>query len=404
MVTATDARRELGKLIKSGHNWRLAGLYLAHPDVPSGFNERDVGKAWPSHKSDYRMLGATMRDEDDPGHPSKQYSVDEESDEFRMLEDATKNGDWEDGPFGEKIINSDRAIKRALAFEDSIANLDVLFRQELLETVIQGAQKQQIARDAATVINVDRQRGDHPRAPDDQFAPLVAEGAAIEDDAGEHDTVSWNTDKFGQGAAATEELLNQALVDVIARNIEWLGRAAENRINRIWLTELIDNVDTNNDVDAQSENNRGVAAINEAIHQIELNDFMPDTVVQHPTFTKTLFDTAESNAIIPFAQEFGNDEGIRDRVAFPLLGLEGFRGSDGVYDPNGSNTWDYTANDETGAVVYDRDLVSLYIFRDLEIKEYDDPIRDLSAVNVRAEVDCVYDQSSAASRIQWGVS
>jgi hypothetical protein len=342
------------------------------------------------------MLGAADRN-DSLGAPDKNYSVYEESEEYRQLSDATDKSDWDEGPFGEQVIHSDRAIKRALAFEDSIANLDVLFRQELLETVIEGARQAQIARDAASVIPVDRDQGNHPRGPDDDFAPEVAEGGAIEDDAGEHDTVSWDTIKNGQGAAATDKLLNQANVDLIARNVEWLGRAAENAINRRWLTEMVDNAGVT--VDASAEDNRGVASINEAIHQIELNNFEPDAAAMHPTFTKTLFDTAESNAIIPRANEFGSDEGIRDRVAFPLLGIEGFRGSGNTYDPDGSNTWGYTGADESGSVVYDRDRVNIYMFRDVEIKEYDDPIRDLQGVNVRVEHDTTLAQPDAVAKI-----
>jgi hypothetical protein len=397
-MSVTDARKELSKLAKSNSNWRLAGLYLAHPEVPSGLSERELARAWPTHKSDYRMLGADARDSEITA-PDKSYVLDDDSRTYRQLSDAANESDFDDGPFGDKIIHSDRAIKRALAFEDSIANLDTLFRKEIRETVIEGARKQQIARDAATVINVDRQRGDHPRGPDDEFAPKVAEGAAIPDDAGEHDTVEWSTDKYGRGMAATEELLNQSLVDVIAQNMEYLGRQCENALNRVWLTELVDNA--GNTVDASAEDNRGWAAINKGIEQVELSDFQPDTVVQHPKFTKTLFDTAENNSIIPFANEFGDDEGIRDRVAFPLLGLEGFRASNGVYDPDGSSTWDYDAAGETGGVVYDRDNIAVYLFRDVEMKEYDDPVRDLSAINARLEMDSVYHQPDSAAAIDY---
>jgi len=341
-MSANEARRELAKLANGESNWRLAGLMLAHPRVPSGLSESDVAKAWPVHKSEYRKLGIDQKD--DPGlGPGKSYAFDEESDAYRELSGVVEESAFSDeGPFESKKIHSDRAIKRALAFEDSIANLDTLFREEIRETVIQGARKAQIARDATTVINVDRQRGDHPR---------------------------------GQ---------------------------CENALNRAFITELVDNAGSS--VDASSENNRGVAAINAGIEQVELNDFMPDTVVQHPKFTKTLFDTAESNAIIPFANEFGDDEGIRDRVAFPLLGLEGFRASNGMYDPAGSNTWDYDGNDETGAVVYDRDNIATYLFRDVEMKEYDDPIRDLSGINARIEFDVKYHQPDSAAEILYGTS
>jgi len=396
-MSATEARREMQKLASTDSNWRLAGLYLAHPEIPSGISERDLAKAWPTHKSDYRMLGADAR-ESEITAPDKQYVLSEDSRTYRQLSDAANQSDFDDGPFGDKIIHSDRAIKRALAFEDSIANLDTLFRKEIRETVIEGARKQQIARDASTVINVDRQRGDHPRGPDDEFAPKVAEGAAITDDAGEHDTVEWSTDKHGIGMAATEGLLGQSLVDVIAQNIEYLGRQCENAINRGFLNELVDNAGAT--VDASAEDNRGVAAINAGIAEVELNDFMPDSVVQHPRFTRTLFDTAENNAIIPFANDFGDDEGIRDRVAFPLLGLEGFRASNGVYNSS-SGTWDYTGVGETGAVVYDRDNIATYLYRDIEMKEYDDPVRDLEAINARVEFDNVYHQSNSAAAIDY---
>jgi hypothetical protein len=397
-MSATEARKELSKLAKTDGNWRLAGLYLAHPDVPSGVSEKDLAKAWPTNKSDYRMLGADSRQSEITA-PDKKYCLSEGSRTYRELSDATKNSDFDDGPFGEKIIHSDRAIKRALAYEDSIANLDTLFRKEIRETVIEGARKQQIARDAATVINVDRQRGDHPRGPDDEFAPKVAEGAAIQDEAGQHDTVEWSTDKYGRGMAATEELLNQSLVDVIAQNMEHLGRQCENAINRAFITELVDNAGAS--VDTSAEDNRGVASVNAGIEQVELNDFMPNSVVQHPKFTKTLFDTAGNNAIIPRANEFGDDQGIRDRVAFPLLGLEGYRASNGMYDPDGSNSWDYEGSDDTGAVVYDRENIAIYLFSDIEMKEYDDPVRDLSAINARINFDTQFHQPDSAAKLNY---
>lgn len=402
-MSAHEAKRQLHTFAKSGRNWRLMGLYLAHPEVPSGISERDLAKAWPIHESEKRAL--RVSDNPHPNYaPDKTYSFEEGSDADRQLSGAVKESDYQSGPFGERTLGADRAIKRALAYEDSVENLDVLFRKEIFDTVIEGSRKAEIARDASTVFPVDRAKGDHPRGQDTQFAPTVAEGAAIPDNSENHDTVEWDADRFGQGATATDRLIRQSLVSVIERNIEWIGHSVEMKANRLWLNELIDNAATDNDVDASAEDNRGVAAINKAIEQISLNDESPDTVVQHPTFTKTLFDTAENNAIIPFANDFGDDEGIRDRVAFPLLGLEGVRGDNGVYDPDGSNSWGYDSADDTGAVVYDSDRIGMYLFNDIEMKEYDDPVRDLQAINARMSVDFVYHKPEAASRIQYSVS
>ena len=394
-----EARREIAKLARGDSNWRLAGLMLAHPRVPSGLSEKDVAKAWPTHDSEYRKLGIDKKTSPGQG-PDKQYAFDEESDSYRQLSGFMEKGAFStDGPFETKKVHSDRAIKRALAFEDSIANLDTLFREEIIETVIAGARKAKIARDASTVINVDRQRGDHPRGADFEFAPPVAEGGAITDDAGEYDTVEWNTTKHGVGMAATEELLNQSLVDVIAQNMEYLGRQCENALNRGFITELVENAD--GDVDASAEDNRGVGAINKGIEEVTLNSFVPNSVVQHPRFTKQLFDSANGNAVIPRANEFGSDEGIRDRVAFPLLGLEGYRASEGMLDPDSAETWSYQNTGDTGAVVYDSNNIAIYLYRDIEMKEYEDPIRDLEAINARIEFDVQYHQPASAARLNF---
>ena len=72
-----------------------------------------------------------------------------------------------------------------------------------------------------------------------------------------------------------------------------------------------------------------------------------------------------------------------------------------MLDPASSDTWDYTAEGETGGVVYDRDKVGIYLFRDIEMKEYEDPIRDLEGINVRMESDVVLQQPGSAAAINY---
>ena len=395
MATKTRADRELRKLARSGGNWRLKGLFLAGLPTTK-VSQKDVARAWPTHKSDYRFLQQSEKERQFYG-PDRHITLSEESEDYRRLSDATKNSDWDDGPVDSKEIHIDRAIKRTLAFADSIEEFDTLWRDELLNTVIMGAQKQQVARDAANVINVETRTGDHPRAQDDAFARDVSEGGAIRDDREEYDTVSWDCTKFGEGARATEELIDHALVDVIERQVEWLGRQCENKINRIWLNEMLDNVDTGNDVVTTNPSNKSLASVNQAIANIEEDDFDPDSIVMHPQYTQVFFD--EGNSTIPIAvNEAGDDMGLRDRMAFPLLGLEGFRSSGGV--ANGTTTWGFDAADEFGAVVYQRDMIGLYIYRDIEVKDYEDPIRDLQGVNARAQVDAQWNQPSAGARLE----
>lgn len=394
-MTATRAKRQLRNYARNGGNWRLKGLFLAGLPTTK-VSAKDVARAWPTHKSDYRFLNDGLRDHEFYG-PDRHLSLAEDSEGYRRLSDATDKSDWSDGDMDTQTIHLDRAIKRSLAFGDSIEEFDVLWRDQLYDTVIQGARKNQVARDAANVINVETRTGDHPRAEDDIFARKVSEGGAIRDDREEYDTVSWDATKFGEGARATEELIDHALIDVIERQVEWLGRACENAVNRVWLNELLDNVDTANDVVTSNPSNKSLASLNQAIANIETDDFDPDTVVMHPEYTQVFFD--EGNSTIPIAvNESGDDSALRDRMAFPLLGLEGFRSSGGV--ANGSTTWGFNGADEFGAVVYQRDLMGLYMYRDIEVKDYDDPIRDLQGVNARVQVDAQWNQPSAGARLE----
>jgi len=395
MATSTRAKRQLRNFARNGGNWRLKGLFLAGLPTTK-VSAEDVAKAWPTHKSDYRFLDSETKNHEFFG-PDRYLSLEEDSEDFRRLSDATKNSDWDDGAMDTKEIHLDRAIQRSLAFGDSIEEFDTLWRDQLLDTVIQGARKNQVARDAANVINVETRTGDHPRAQDDAFARDVSEGGAIRDDREEYDTVSWDCTKFGEGARATEELIDHALVDVIERQVEFLGRSVENKINRIWLNELLDNVDTGNDVVTTSPTNKSLASVNQAIANVEEDDFDPDTIVMHPQYTQVFFDEGESTIPIA-ANEAGDDMGLRDRMAFPLLGLEGFRSSGGIAD--GSTSWGFSSADDFGAVVYQRDMMGLYMYRDIEIKDYEDPIRDLQGVNARAQVDAVWNQPKAGARLE----
>jgi hypothetical protein len=395
MSTSTRAKRQLRNFARNGGNWRLKGLFLAGLPTTK-VSPEDVARAWPQNKSDYRFLSDEDREDLFVG-TDRHLSLEEGSEGHRRLSDATKKGDWSEGPNGEQTIHLDKAIKRTLAFGDSLEEFDTLWREQLYDTVIMGAQKNQIARDAANVINVETRSGDHPRAQDDAFARKVSEGGAIRDDREEYDKVSWDATKFGEGARATEELIDHALVDVIERQVQFLGRSCENAVNRVFLNELLDNVDTANDVVTTSPSNKSLASLNQAIANIENDDFAPDTVVMHPEYTQVFFD--EGNSTIPIAvNESGDDSALRDRMAFPLLGLEGIRASGGVAD--GDTTWGFDGADEFGAVVYQQEMMGLYMYRDIEVKDYTDPIRDLEGVNARVQVDSQWNQPAAGSRLE----
>jgi len=401
MTTVTEARRRLQQHGKSG-NWRFKGLMLAA--LPnSGVSMREVARAWPSsgHPSQYRFLSSNSKY--DPVEESERKIVAQPGDEsFRLLREFAGQSGMSKTLGAKKPTNIgghslgsgvDDYIKRTLFATSTPEEVDILFREQLLDVVMEGAQRRQIARDAADVITVDTRKGDIPVAQDQTFAPLIREGAAIRDDDEEYTTIPYETQKFGLGARVTDEMTRHAMIDVIERQIQYVGEAAENAINRVWLNELVDNAQNNFDT---AGTDQGVAAINGAYGEVDQDDFVPDTFVTHPEFRTALFDDEN----IAFANRAGTDDVIRERVFDPLLGVEHYGASDSVYDSS-ANTWGYSADGEYGAVVYDRASIHVILENDIEVKDYEDPIRDLQGVNARVNVDAVYSQGRAASTIEF---
>lgn len=406
-MTRLQAKRKLQQAGKSG-NWRFKGLLLAALD--RDISPEDVAKAWPkpSNPSDYRFL--RHHETRDPKDESDRRVVAERGeDRHRLLSDHVKNADntpkylssdptkeLDDGVLG---THMDEAIPRMLFSASTYEEINTLFREQLLETVMAGAERRKIARDAANVINAETRRGDVPVGQDETYASEVAEGAEIRDDREEYDTIQFDTTKFGQGARVTDEMVDHAMVDIIERQIEYVGAAVENAINREWLTTLIDDASNNFDT---AGTDQGVPAINGAYGEVDADDFVPDSFVTHPEYRTTLFD--DNN--IAFANRAGTDDVIRERVFDPLLSVTHYGASGNTYDSDsGSNTWGFSADGELGAAVYDSNHVHVVMYNpegnDIQVKDYDDPIRDLSGVNARVWTDTIYSQQRAAATVQF---
>lgn len=384
MATRTEARRKLRSYQRQEEgNWRLKGLLLA------AFEGSDaVGEAWPTNDrylSEAQKANPHTRMEGNTVVPGRRGGK----------ERALARSEFSDRELDSEV-HRDKYVKRMLLGE-SESELDTLWREELLDTVIMGAQPRQIARDAATVINVDSRRGDIPRGSAHVYAGSVAEGAEIPTDEESFDTVPYRCDKFGQGFAVTDELVDMAQPDVIERNIRFTGASVENAINREWLTSVVDEANNTADVDVAGGNSLDVGAINGAISEVEARDFTVDSMVMHPEFKGELFN--DSNLV--YANRSGSDSVLRNREWNQILGVEMFTASDSTYDPDGANGWGFAADGERGAVVFQSEMSGLIVYRDIETKDFEDPLRDLVGGNARAYVDAQMLQPDAAAYVTY---
>ena len=424
MTTKLDARRTLGQHAQGG-NWRFKGLLLA--GMERGGSRKDYARAWPSSKdsSSYRIL-SRHPNRDPEAEANRTVVAEQGSERHRILSDfAGDNADVGKtlGAAKPKEIEGgkalaaplDDAIKRMLFASSTNEEVDTLFREQLLETVMEGSRRRQIARDVSNVINADTRKGDIPIAEDDRSGRRTAEGAEIRDDGESYTTVSWDTTKVTAGSRVTEEMVDHGIVDMVERQVEDVGRRVENSINEVWLTNAVDDaVEFGQSVEFDSsQDDPGYQALNSLYGQIDRADFIANTFVTTPGFRTEVF----SNDSLRFAQRAGSDDVVRQRAFDPLLDMEHVGASLNSYDTDGrnvvgggDNTWEFTdedgdaVGDGIGCLELDTERNHLILYNpngtDIEVKDYDDPIRDLRGFNARIHVDQDYDQARSAGVIQ----
>ena len=417
-MTTTLARNRLEKHGRTG-NWRFKMLMeAALPN--SGVSAQEVAKVWPkAKKGDYGFL---------QGHPNRTLEsemtrtarAESGTDRHRILKDYALEADNlpktlsgskgfnEDGDVIEARL--DDAIPRMLFAAADPENVDTLFREQLLEVVMEGRELRKVAREASNVINANTRVGDVPIASDEEFARPTGQGAEIRDDGETYTTVEWNCTKLTKGSRVTDEMRDQAMVDLIERNIQRVGMSVENGINRTFLTKLVDDARANHDT---AGTDQGYAALNSAVGEVDKEDFRPDTYVTHPDYRTQLFNDTN----LAYANRAGTNEVLRNREDAPIVGdIAGldmhaamssatYDDGDDVAWPGGTESWAFDTDGDKGAVVYDRDNIHTILYapngQDVEIKDYDDPIRDITGVNARVHVDCQYSQARSAATIEF---
>lgn len=417
-MTVSKARRMLHQHGQSG-NWRFKGLLLAGlDDIP--VSAKDVAKAWPgANKSDYSFLenndsrsleaemseGTKARPGTDRHRILKDYALD--ADVSKTLGAAKHLEEGDDGKIEARL---DDAIPRMLFASSDPEEIDVLFREQLYETVQDGREFSKVFRDAMDVIPVNTRKGDMTIASDQQFAPPMSQGSAVRDDAEQHTTVEFNCEKHGDGARVTDEVVDQANPDVIERNVQFLGASVENAMNRVALRELVDGAQENFNTEGS---NQGYQALNGAVGEVDKAGFSPNTYATGAEYRTALFNDTN----LSYANRAGTNEVLRNREDAPIVGdIAGldmhasthedvYEGVDDERWPATSNTFGFENDGELGAVVYNRNRVHMFTYgpngTGVEIKDYEDPIRDLRGVNARAHVDVQFSQARSAATIEY---
>jgi len=254
-----------------------------------------------------------------------------------------------------------------------------LVQEEVYKTVIEGTEPVKCMREVVPIINTNSYSVRFVKGEAGTYANKVAEGAKIEIDTQEYSKQDITIDKYGVRPLITNELIEDALFDVVELELKKAGARMENAVNRQILYQIIAGSSAiSTSTLSPAGPHIAISDIAQAVGKVKKQDYLPDTLVLHPTAEAYLLQ--DSN--LAYVSYAGGPGALRQGdVGTTIMGLKPYTCT---ATDQSSPTWDDTtaASDITGIVFSKKDLAVLCMRRDLTIEQYDDPIHDLIGISL----------------------
>ncbi len=268
-----------------------------------------------------------------------------------------------------------------------------LIQAEVVATVVEGAQPQKAFMD---VLPIDRTKGETLKWPYGEtgvYAAKYAQGAEIAIRTQDYSAASYDASHIiAHRPLISDTMVEAGKVDVIEEEIKFAGAAVMNKAERICLSEILQDSGLEHDTKGA---NQGLKAVAAAATLVKGQSCKPDVVIMHPEAEgKCIQDLVIPQS--PRADAVVGNSFIPDGY----LGLK-WRVSN-VADDSSSYTWDYDTDGEIGMLVLDsRRAGGIYLPRDLTVKDYKDPIRDMTGMTVTMRMDCQSHITNATCRVTY---
>lgn len=270
----------------------------------------------------------------------------------------------------------EEAYKTLLQSENYAITNSTLVQEEVYNTVIEGAEPFHCMREVVPTVNTNTYSVRFVKGEAGTYADKVAEGSAIDIDTQTYSKTDITIDKYGTRPLITNELIEDALFDVVELELKKAGARMENKLNRVILKGLLDGITTNT-LSPEGPHIQ-VSDIAMAISKVKKQNYLPNILVTHPTSEAYLLQ--DSN--LAYVSYAGSPGALRQGdVGSTIMGIKPYTctATDAA-----SPTWDDTtaASDVTALVLSKEDIAALCMRRDLSIEQYDDPIHDLIGMSL----------------------
>ncbi|HBF81847.1 MAG TPA: hypothetical protein DD420_18510 [Streptomyces sp.] len=268
-----------------------------------------------------------------------------------------------------------------------------LIQSEVKATVVEGANHVRAFMDA---LPIDRTKGTTLKWPYGQtgvYAKKYPQTAEIEVRTEKYGAANYDASEvIAERPVITDTMIEAGQVNMIEQAIRFAGEAVMNSAEQICLSAILENSGVEHDT---AGSDQGLKAVSKAVTKVKGQKCMPDFVILHPDAEGICMQ----DVVIPTspgADAIARGQGIPDGY----LGLKWRVCS--VDDAAASYTWGYGADGNIGMLVLDSSRAGgIYMPRDLTVKDYEDPIRDMTGMTVTMRMDSQSHIANAACRVEF---
>lgn len=266
-----------------------------------------------------------------------------------------------------------------------------LVQLEIYNTVLKGAVPAKCVRNVFPIVQMGTDTMRVPYGNAESVAPMKAEGAEFAAMYQDYNYVTLEAEVYGNFVPISDELIEDSKFDIIAIELEKMGRNLEGTLNQMAITELLDSAGNEHDC---TGSNLGISAIIKAKALCEADGFYPDAVIMHPDAWGTVFlDYKPSYNVTA-------EDSLRSGVMPQIAGLKPFVCS--VPDASATYTWEYNSDSDIGMLVVDSKSAGLIGMRkDINVKMHEQPLKMIQSPVVSARWDFEAIHANAIARIMY---
>ena len=278
------------------------------------------------------------------------------------------------------LDNLDLTKKHRELIETSDVNASTLVKEEVYAKIMEGAEKVVCMRDVLKdttfqmptpsyrLILHENVNGTLPEVSPTSEYPIAANES--------YRAVTFTAKKYGELPVIEEELISDAMFDIVEMRLKDIGKKAENTVNQLCIDAIVENAGAAVNYNATIP----VECIKNAILEVKKDGFSPDVLIMDANTESDLF--TDPHFRYEYSGETGNFRNAE--IGTKILGLRPYL----LTQDSTNATFTSTGTRKVTAIVIDSSKAAgLGIRQDVAVEKFNEPKNDLLNLKVSLRLD-----------------